>query len=44
MIELTDEILNKYIDGELERDIMQQIWEQLKNSEIDKKRFITLHL
>ena len=42
MIELTDEILNKYIDGELERDIMQQIREQLKNSEIDKKRFITL--
>jgi len=42
MIELTDEILNKYIDGELEIDIIQQIREQLKNSEFDNKRFIAL--
>ena len=42
MIELTDEILNKYIDGELDSGVMMQVQEQLKNSEIDKKRLAIL--
>ncbi len=42
MIELTDEILNKYIDRELESGDMRRVQEQLKNSEIDRKRLAAL--
>jgi hypothetical protein len=33
MIELSDEILNKYIDGELDQTTVGELREQLKNSE-----------
>jgi hypothetical protein len=42
MIELTDEILNKYIDGELDYEVIREIQEQINSSEIDKKRFTAL--
>ena len=42
MIQLSDEILNKYIDGELEEFVLLQIQEQLKNSELDRRRLAAL--
>ena len=42
MIELTDDILNKYIDDDLNIDVVKQIHEQLNNSEIDRKRLTAL--
>ena len=42
MIKLTDEILNKYIDGDLDNITILEIREQIKNSEIDKKRLNAL--
>ncbi len=37
MIQLSDEILNKYIDGELEQSVLNEVREQLKNSEEDRR-------
>lgn len=42
MIQLTDEIINKYIDGELDYDALREVREILNNSGPDRKRFITL--
>ena len=42
MIELTDEILNKYIDGELDYDTIQLVREKLAQSGQDRKRFAAL--
>ena len=41
---LSDEILNKYLDGELDKNQSAEIEEILKKSEIDKKRFSALKL
>jgi len=38
MIELNDEILNKYIDGELDQASLNEVREQLKNSENDRMK------
>jgi len=42
MIRLSDEILNKYIDGELDQLTLNEIKEQLKNSELDRNRLAVL--
>ncbi len=42
MIQLSDEILNKYIDGELNETVLREIHEQLKNSESDRRRLAAL--
>ncbi len=42
MIQLSDEILNKYIDGELEQSMLVEIREQLKDSEKDRRRLAAL--
>ncbi len=42
MIRLSDEILNKYIDGELEQSTLNEVKEQLKNSEEDRNRLAAL--
>jgi hypothetical protein len=42
MNELNDEILNKYIDGELDQPMLNEVREQLKNSEADRLRFTML--
>jgi anti-sigma factor RsiW len=41
---LSDEILNKYLDGELDRNQCSEIEEILKKSESDRKRFSALKL
>jgi len=41
---LSDEILNKYLDGELDRNQSSEIEETLKKSENDRKRFNALKL
>lgn len=42
MIQLSDEILNKYIDGELDQSMLNEVREQLKNSEHDQLRLSML--
>ncbi len=42
MIQLSDELLNKYIDGELEESALKEIHEQLKKSESDRRRLAAL--
>jgi hypothetical protein len=42
MIELNDDILNKYIDGELDSSLAQQIKTQLEASSEDMKRYKVL--
>ncbi|MDR3627972.1 MAG: hypothetical protein P4L45_14105 [Ignavibacteriaceae bacterium] len=42
MIELNDEILNKYLDGELNGTELNEIRERLKNSEHDRLRLAML--
>jgi hypothetical protein len=42
MIELNDEILNKYIDGELDQAVLNEVREQLKHSEFDRLRLSML--
>ncbi|MCL5029823.1 MAG: hypothetical protein M1480_12495 [Bacteroidetes bacterium] len=42
MIQLSDEVLNKYIDGELEGSVLREIQKQLKNSELDRRRLAIL--
>jgi hypothetical protein len=44
MIELTDEILNRFIDGELSPSEIKDINEVLKNSEDARKRMYALQL
>ncbi|MGB5894070.1 MAG: hypothetical protein WBG58_07815 [Ignavibacteriaceae bacterium] len=41
---LSDEILNKYLDGELDKNQSAEIEEILNKSENDRKRFIALKL
>ncbi len=41
---LPDEILNKYLDGELDTQKSAEVEELLKNSEADRKRFNVLKL
>jgi anti-sigma factor RsiW len=41
---LSDEILNKYLDGELDKNQSAEIEEILNNSENDRKRFSALKL
>ncbi len=41
---LSDEILNKYLDGELDTQKSAEVEELLKNSEADRKRFNVLKL
>jgi len=41
---ISDEILNKYIDGELDKNQSTEIEEILKKSENDRKRFTALKL
>lgn len=41
---LSDEILNKYIDGELEPSVIQKVNEMLKSSEEDQKKLKALQL
>jgi anti-sigma factor RsiW len=41
---LSDEVLNKYLDGELDRNQSSEIEEILKKSENDRKRFNALKL
>lgn len=42
MIQLSDEILNKFIDGELDQAAMNEVRQQLKNSEIDMQKLLAL--
>jgi hypothetical protein len=42
MIELNDEILNKYIDGELDQSALSEVREQLKNSESGRLKLAML--
>jgi hypothetical protein len=44
MIRLTDEILNKYIDGELDSDTLNEVREALSSSDEDKKRLKALQM
>ena len=44
MIRLTDEILNKYIDGELDSDTLNEVREALRSSDEDKKRLKALQM
>jgi hypothetical protein len=39
---LSDEILNKYIDGELDQAVLNDVREQLKNSEPDRLKLMML--
>ncbi|OGU72412.1 MAG: hypothetical protein A2V93_12055 [Ignavibacteria bacterium RBG_16_34_14] len=39
MIELNDDLLNKYIDGELDREMMEQIKEKLESSHQDMMKY-----
>ena len=41
---LSDEILNKYLDGDLTSDEQEEVKELLKKSESDRKRFYVLKL
>ena len=40
MILLNDEILNKYIDGELDKVTLSEVREQLKNSEAARFKIV----
>ncbi len=42
MIQLSDEILNKFIDGELDQATMNEVRQQLKNSEADTQKLSAL--
>lgn len=42
MIELSDEILNKYIDGELDQSALSEVRQQLKHSESGRLRLTML--
>jgi len=42
MIELNDDLLNKYIDGELNREMMQQVKAKLESSHQDMMKYKTL--
>lgn len=42
MIELNDDLLNKYIDGELNREMMQQVKVKLESSPQDMVKYKTL--
>jgi len=44
MIELNDDLLNRYIDGELNTGIMQEVKEKLESSVQDMKRYKVLLL
>jgi hypothetical protein len=44
MIQITDEILNKYLDGELNREEFEQVKSALRNSEDDQKKFNALKI
>lgn len=44
MIQLSDEILNRYIDGELDQSTLNEVKTLLKNSEDDRKRLAALQL
>jgi hypothetical protein len=44
MIQITDEILNKYLDGELNREETERVKSALHNSEEIQKKFNTLKL
>ncbi len=44
MIPIDDEILNQYIDGELEPSKLNEVMEQLKSSEADRKRLNYLQI
>jgi anti-sigma factor RsiW len=41
-MKISDEILNKYIDGELDSAALEEIRDQLKNSEEERKRLAEL--
>jgi len=41
---LSDDILNKYLDGELDETKANEVEEILNRSETDKKRFLALKL
>ncbi len=42
MIELNDDILNKYIDGELDNNLVHQVKMQLESSTEDMKKYKAL--
>jgi hypothetical protein len=42
MIELDDDLLNKYIDGELEKEMMKQVMTKLESSSQDMMKYKTL--
>ena len=42
MIILSDDILNKYLDGELSREIIIEIEDTIKNSPKDRRRLFAL--
>ena len=42
MIELNDDILNKYIDGELDNNLVHQVKIQLESSTEDMKKYKAL--
>jgi len=44
MIQITDEILNKYLDGELNREEVEQVKSALHNSEDFQKKFNVLKI
>ena len=44
MIKLTDEILNKYIDGELDSNTLNEVREILMSSDEDRKRLKALQM
>jgi Fe2+ transport system protein B len=44
MIELNDDILNKFIDGELSKEVMKQVREKLESSSYDMKKYKALIL
>ncbi len=44
MIQITDEILNKYLDGELNREQAEQVKSAIRNSEELQRKFNALKL
>ena len=44
MIQITDEVLNNYLDGELSREEVEQVNSQLRNSEELQRKFNALKL
>ena len=44
MIQITDEILNQYLDGDLNREEIEQVKSALRNSEVLQRKFNTLKI